>query len=81
MGEGVSLSLPLPVANLLVISREHVVYGKINLPLLAHRTANGRRDMPSSGARHALTISGWQDPGFLGVGVLAQATWGEMPKS
>ena len=81
MGEGVSLSLPLLVANLLLISREHGVYGKINLPLLAHRTANGRRDTLSSGARHALTIFGRQDPGFLGAEVLAQATWGEMPKS
>ena len=74
MGEGVSLSLPLPVANLLVISWEHGVYGKIKLLLLARRTVNGRRDTPSSGARHALTIFGWQDPGFLGAEVLAQAT-------
>ena len=70
MGEGVSLSLPLPVANLLVISREHGVYGKINLLLLAHRTTNGHRDTPSSEARHALTISDRQDLGFLGAGVL-----------
>ena len=55
--------------------------GTAGVCLLAHRSANGRRVTTSYGARHALAFSGRQVPVFLGAGVPAQATWGEMPKA
>ena len=88
MGEGVSLSFPrngFPVVILFEVSvpssREQGCYGRFNLLLLTHRSANGRRDTASYGARHALAISDRQVPGFLGAGVPTQGTCGEMPKS
>ena len=70
--------------------RDLVLYAECNLPglkgaagvcLLAHRSANVHRDTPRYGARHELAFSGQQVPSFLGAGVPAHATWGEMPKA